>query len=773
MKNGRGDMKNGFWTVLLIAVTAWAVTAPAQESQSGGQDPGVAHLSLVHGDVSMQRGDSGDWVATTLNTPIVRGDTVATGARSRAEVQLDYATILRLAAQSQVKIADLSRSHVQLQVSEGYANVTMFKGSEAEVEVNTPNVSVRPLKNGRYRVEVNSDSETNVIVREGEAQITTSQGSTTVRQGEIITIRGTEDPEYKVEEASGADDWDNWNRDRDNIIRNAESVRRTSPYYTGAHDLDAYGRWANVPGYGWVWAPYEQPVTWAPYQAGRWVWEPYYGWTWVSYEPWGWAPYHYGRWFFYDSSWYWWPGPVTPIYRPVWSPAFVFFLGFGHHVNFGFGFSSIGWCPVAPFETFYPWWGRGFNRINVVNITNITVINHGGFRGREFSNVNLALTSARVRAGITSVSAENFGRSNARFERGVDVATLRRAQVATGNLGVVPTRESLAVSNRGFSSAPSGIRSGAGPHFFTQTRTPATPSFQDHVKRMQQVIRANGGAGQTTVGLGANTFASSRFGRTGLDGVATTMNSRAGGLKGSAADTRSGWHGFSREQDSLSQHGNARNIDSSRYGSHRFGDQGSVNRGNTDRRFTSPSGRSGGISEDRGRFSDRPSGLSVNGTPVDRGGSSTTQDRSGWRGMSTGSSSAPQNRVGTRVDRSGGWGAVAPSTPQNQRDIRIDRGGSNGGWQRGGSQANDSKPPLELSKPIVVPRGDSGGGRGYGGYSGRVGYSGGGQPSGLSGGGRSGGNYGGGGRNPGGSSSAGHSNSGGGGGGRGPGGRGR
>src|SRR5262249_61545416 len=110
-------MKNGFWSVLFIAVTAFAMTARAQEVQSGGQEPGVAHLSLVHGDVSMQRGDSGDWVATTLNTPIVSGDVVATGAGSRAEVQLDYATILRLASQGQAKfpIPSTVASHARVQ----------------------------------------------------------------------------------------------------------------------------------------------------------------------------------------------------------------------------------------------------------------------------------------------------------------------------------------------------------------------------------------------------------------------------------------------------------------------------------------------------------------------------------------------------------------------------------------------------------------------------------------------------------------------------------
>src|SRR5215831_8551414 len=108
-------MKKAYLSVLLLAVTSLVVAATAQE-------PGVARLSLVHGDVSMQRGDSGDWVATSLNTPIVRGDTIATSNGSRAEIQLDYANVLRLSSESQAKVAELTRSRIQVQVSQGYAN---------------------------------------------------------------------------------------------------------------------------------------------------------------------------------------------------------------------------------------------------------------------------------------------------------------------------------------------------------------------------------------------------------------------------------------------------------------------------------------------------------------------------------------------------------------------------------------------------------------------------------------------------------------------------
>ena len=54
-------------------------------------DQGVARVSLIHGDVSTQRGDSGDWSAAVLNQPVMTGDKVSTGDNARTELQLDFA----------------------------------------------------------------------------------------------------------------------------------------------------------------------------------------------------------------------------------------------------------------------------------------------------------------------------------------------------------------------------------------------------------------------------------------------------------------------------------------------------------------------------------------------------------------------------------------------------------------------------------------------------------------------------------------------------------
>ena len=229
---------------------------------------------MIHGDVSTQRGDSGDWSAATLNQPVMGGDKVSTGDNARAELQLDFANIFRLGGNSKANLATFTHKDIQIQLSQGIATYTVSKDSEVEPEIDTPNVSVHPAHHdGVFRIEVRPDGDTLVIVRKGEAQIATPQGSTEVRSGEMATIRGdSTSAQYKISQAPDADDWDRWNADRDHLIQNAQSWRHTNHRYTGAQDLDAYGQWSKVPDYGDVWVPNE-PEGWVPYRDGNWVWE--------------------------------------------------------------------------------------------------------------------------------------------------------------------------------------------------------------------------------------------------------------------------------------------------------------------------------------------------------------------------------------------------------------------------------------------------------------------------------------------------------------------
>ena len=490
------------WVAAFITVGLALACLPVFAQTTDQTSTGVARVSLIRGNVSMERGDSpGEWVAVTVNTPLVPGDTIATAAGAHAEVQLDHANVVRLDENAEVKIADLTDSRIQLQVARGTADLAVFQGNQTNSEVDTPNVAVQPTGEGTYRIDVNSDELTLVTVNQGEAQVSTPQGSTTVQQGQKITVEGAQNPQYQVTNAPPNDDWDSWNLARNNTIANAQNYDHVNQYYTGAQDLSSNGRWVNVPGYDWCWTPYVN-AGWVPYSNGRWVWEPYYGWTWVSYDSWGWAPYHYGRWFFYGSSWCWWPGVVTPFYRPLWAPAYVSFFGFGYGYHrfsygYGYGFNSIGWCPLGPRDRFDRWWGRGRDRDHWFDRENFgNYYGRGGDRGRGGyggSNLHEAFNNVHVRRGIVTMSSDRFGREAVRGNHQVvSEAMLRQGDVVHGTLPVVPTRASLRVTNRA-AVVPAVARGRANnTRFFSRNTVAATNrdrSFNNQAASIRQMVQ--------------------------------------------------------------------------------------------------------------------------------------------------------------------------------------------------------------------------------------------------------------------------------------------
>jgi len=478
---------------------------PSYNTPAPEEKNGVARISLIHGDVSTQRGDSKDWSAAALNAPVLAGDRVSTGDKARTELELDYANMLRLAEHTQANITQLTHSQIQIQLGHGMANYTVYKNSDADAEIDTPNVAIRTeRRESSFRILVTADDHTEVLVRRGEIEVTTPQGGTRVGQNQFITIQGTgADEQYKIGEAPARDDFDQWNTDRDNMIRNSEARRHTNDYYVGTENLDGRGTWSEVPDYGQVWRPNE-PAGWAPYRDGRWVYEPYWGWTWVSYDDWGWAPYHYGRWMYVDGGWGWWPGPAYgyPFYRPIWAPAYVSFYGWGGGVGFGFGWGggwgSIGWLPLGPGDFFHPWWGRwGGGRFGGVGFRDY---NRGGFAplraGSRFSNVNLAMHDAHFRGG-TTVSANEFGRGHMAAQP-MSHAQFQNAHFSTGRLPVTPSRESFSASGR--QAAASTTRNvSQNQHFFSARGATATATRSSSSERGQsQISNANRQDGRST-----------------------------------------------------------------------------------------------------------------------------------------------------------------------------------------------------------------------------------------------------------------------------------
>ena len=468
--------------VLALTALLGAVPfVPLRAQDADDAKRGVARLSLIEGDVSVQRGDSGELVAAAVNAPLTAQDRILTGPSSRAEIQIDSASVMRLGANAEVGMAELEYRRAILQMARGTATFRVLRDSTADIEVDTPNVSVRPSRQGTYRITVHENGQTEVTVRAGDVEIFTPHGTEQVHNGQTLIARGTaSDPEIQLVNAGLHDDWDRWNDTRDQTFARSASPRYVSPDVYGTQDLDTKGQWVYDAPYGYVWRP-AVAAGWAPYQAGRWVWLDWYGWTWVSYEPWGWAPYHYGRWYYGARGWCWYPGAVAARY--YWSPALVGFFGFGAGagVRISVGWGNVGWVPLAPYERLSPWWGRSYyssyhtgayldKSVNVIQNVNVTNI----------------YRNARVANGVTAVNAADFSLGRFNTHARYTTADLSQTSVVRGPVPAAPGAAHMQFSDRPVSDLAASRA--ANPGFFAH-RQPNTVERVPLAQQQQSLAR--------------------------------------------------------------------------------------------------------------------------------------------------------------------------------------------------------------------------------------------------------------------------------------------
>jgi hypothetical protein len=500
-------MKKTILAVLLAGTAViWAQPQQQQPQDDDGYAPehGVARISLVNGDVSVRRGDSGELSEAALNGPLVVNDHLATGQSGRAEIQFDWGNMIRLGPDSEVRLGELEDRRYLVQIAIGTTTFRVLRDSGADVEISTPTVSVRPAEQGSYRVTVFPDGRTEITVRAGSAEIFSPRGTETLAAGRTMEARGTPaDPEFMINAAIPQDQWDSFNADRDRALERTSSYRYVSPDVAGAEDLDSYGQWNTDPQYGNVWVP-NVDADWAPYRVGRWVDEPYYGWTWVSGDPWGWAPYHYGNWYMSSFGWAWYPGSIYG--RHYWRPALVGFFGWGSGigVGFGFGFGNVGWVPLAPYEHFRPWYGRGFNN----GFNNTTIVNNVNV-GNNFRNARFV----NGRNGVTSVNTADFGRGRSintnNFVR-VSNSDLTRAGSVQGRLPVTSSADARRMSD-------------------ARVNTQSMPRVSDNTRFAQRGAPRGGfqGQGRQAQVIGSGGQSSARPGVTG----GGNSNGNAGGWR--------------------------------------------------------------------------------------------------------------------------------------------------------------------------------------------------------------------------------------------------
>lgn len=328
MRDRRWQWLLGFLSLLLLASAAFA---------SDYSYVRIVRLSLVDGDVQLERPDVEGWVPAAVNTPLEQGFRIYAG-NGRGEIEFESGAVARLAPGTLIELKELillsnggrsTQIYLQQGTATFYANLTR----EDSFLVLTPYMQVTVPEQARFRVNV-GEQATSVNVYKGEVGVDSGGGRTRVAKGQMLQLLADDPSRTYLARLPERDEWDRWNDERDDVV----SSVRTNDYVPahvryGVNDLDRYGTWLSINNYGTCWQPYAA-YDWVPFSVGKWVWYPGLGYTWVSYEPWGWLPYHYGRWAY------------APGYGWVWVPGSFDRFGPGH-VGWIQGPGMIAWYPLG------------------------------------------------------------------------------------------------------------------------------------------------------------------------------------------------------------------------------------------------------------------------------------------------------------------------------------------------------------------------------------------------------------------------------------------
>ena len=443
-----------------VAGLVWGVTfaAPpisAQEAEfpidydaaiaQSGIDGSYGYIRALEGSGTLIQVDTQERVGVSVNEPILAGDRLFSSGDSRIEVLLADGNILRVGDRAELlfralansgdrndpaSVIELARGTLQLVVSPDQP------GSEFPAVV-TPNATIRARGAGSFLIAIDDDRRSEVIVREGVADVTTPSEAAEVRRGERLFVEGPQGERLDFAAAPDLDRLEAWGLGLGDYADGEYAAHVDQDLHYAASSLSGHGAWVRVDA-GVAWRP-RVSSGWAPYRDGRWRHTPS-GLFWVSYEPWGWVPHHYGYWDLHPNwGWVWFPGRRFA----------------GAHVYWYWGPSYAGWIPSGYYWRHYrnsygSGWGFHFGVYGHIG---------GSFgRYRHWTFLPHGRLGHR-RQYFYSVGGSDLGRGRRAIERGVlltDTRSLGReawrrpAETLAGLRRAVPRDGRTAVDANGF-----------------------------------------------------------------------------------------------------------------------------------------------------------------------------------------------------------------------------------------------------------------------------------------------------------------------------------
>jgi hypothetical protein len=295
-----------FSMVLLTAAACALLALPAlADSQAR-----IVRLSDVQGSVQIDKNTGMGFESAFLNLPITQGSQVRTHDRGRAEIEFEDGSSLRLTPNTTIEFSTLGRSDSGQLISvinlvEGMAYVNWLGKDALTLNFSREKISLnRPA---HFRIDTSTEVAS-LAVFKGDVDVEGEAGKFMVEKKKTATFDAAADDKYTLANNIKEAPLDSWDKEA-SAYHDQYAKNNSSGYGYGASDMNYYGAYSNVPGYGMMWQPYFTGIGWDPFMDGAWSWYPGYGYMFASSYPWGWMPYRYGSWMFVPGfGWMWQPG---------------------------------------------------------------------------------------------------------------------------------------------------------------------------------------------------------------------------------------------------------------------------------------------------------------------------------------------------------------------------------------------------------------------------------------------------------------------------------
>lgn len=228
--------------VLSALVLATPLEAQRPNSDRRGRSHsrfGVAQLNVADGEVILHRAN-GDRFQARGGDRIFPGDRIVTGPRSRVEIQLSRANLVRLGTNSELEIEGLGNRSYRLDLLSGLLHYSQLRTGEADVDIETEGASIQPIKPSVFSVESRPGGQVDINVRKGAVEVFSDRGAEKVKDGKSLTIRSDRaETTVQTAKADPKSDFDDWSKRRNKMLQ--------PPVYNR-------GLW--TPGWGWGWGGY-------------------------------------------------------------------------------------------------------------------------------------------------------------------------------------------------------------------------------------------------------------------------------------------------------------------------------------------------------------------------------------------------------------------------------------------------------------------------------------------------------------------------------------